>query len=271
VDSGSAVTPDTGLTVSVAAGTVFVAGTSYSPTAGTVTVTGASSTDRKDLVVYTVGTGYHVVAGTPCGTGGWVRSSANPNYPVKPAVPANSVALAEIYVEGTGGTPTTSIGSGNIVDKRALGGFTGSGSGNTSQKSTITEAVPLTDASTAYVLAFVTCTPGATGSGTWDLSGAAQFNGAEGDVDVYIVADTEGDGAHPGPMSDAISSTTAAASFTEVVVSAPLPATPLPAAITETTVYDLVAIATQAGFSAQPTSEQGAAAATWIAATPTVG
>ena len=54
-----------------------------------------------------------VVAGTPCTVAGWSRTStALP--PVKPAIPANSIVLAEVYVANT----TTTVASGNIIDKR---------------------------------------------------------------------------------------------------------------------------------------------------------
>ncbi len=116
VVSGCAVSPHTGtdMEVSVAAGTVMVGSTSYTVSATNLTIGAASSGDRRDIVVYTVGTRLQVVAGTPCGVAGWSRTSIPASLgPVKPVIPANSVLLAEVYVAAT----TTAIASGNIVDK----------------------------------------------------------------------------------------------------------------------------------------------------------
>jgi hypothetical protein len=80
-----------------------------------LTITTANATNpRIDLVCVTVNDSYYsgstdnvviqVIAGTPAGS------------PVVPATPANSIALAEVYV----GASVLSINNGNITDKRVL-------------------------------------------------------------------------------------------------------------------------------------------------------
>jgi hypothetical protein len=133
--SGCAVTATGGaMSVAVAAGSVVVAGTTYVVSGSTLTIGAASTSDRRDTVVYTAGTGLQVIAGGPCGytSGNWTTSVTSNNPPVKQyttgsyAVPTNSVVLAEVYVAGTGGTATTSstlTTANNLVDKRnVLGG-----------------------------------------------------------------------------------------------------------------------------------------------------
>jgi hypothetical protein len=103
------------MTVQMSAGGALVASAPTFPTAnGSVTVGTASASDRRDIIVYTVGTGFVVVAGTPCGTPGWTRNSAGLG-PVKPSIPANSVLCSEVWV----GSSTSSIAAINIVDKTA--------------------------------------------------------------------------------------------------------------------------------------------------------
>jgi hypothetical protein len=88
-----------------------VNGVSYavSATGGTpLTVQAAlANADRKDIVVYTAGTGLQVIEGSAMTAG---------NFPTKPSIPANSVVLAEIYVASS----TTSITSANLVDKTTI-------------------------------------------------------------------------------------------------------------------------------------------------------
>lgn len=112
--SGCAVTPHGGdMNVSVASGTVEVAGVLVTVNSvASLAVGAASATDRKDIVVVNNSGTVSVVAGTACGTAGWVRTSVG-LPPVKPAIPANSVLLAEVYVAST----TTVIASGNLIDK----------------------------------------------------------------------------------------------------------------------------------------------------------
>lgn len=104
------------MTVQVAAGTVLVNGQKVTVSAvSSLTIGAASSYDRKDIVTVNSSGTVSVTAGSPCTTAGWTRST-NALPPVKPAIPSNSVLLGEVYVAST----TTSIASGNIVDKTAL-------------------------------------------------------------------------------------------------------------------------------------------------------
>jgi len=56
-----------------------------------------------------------ILAGTPCAVAGWTRNSSTPP-PMKPAIPATGVLLAEVYVPGS----ASSIAAKNIVDKRCI-------------------------------------------------------------------------------------------------------------------------------------------------------
>lgn len=107
VVSGCAVTaqgtPD--MTVAVAAGTVSVAGATASVAAGNVTIGAADGTnDRKDIVVVSNAGAKSVVTGTAAAD------------PVKPAIPANSVLLAEVYVPAS----DTDIDANQITDRRMV-------------------------------------------------------------------------------------------------------------------------------------------------------
>jgi hypothetical protein len=113
VVSGCVVSQDTGtdLKVAVSSGVVLIANVQYTVAAtggSPLTVTAASASDRRDLVVWGNPSasipGLSVVAGTAAGTA---------NYPVKPAVPANSVGLGEIYVSSS----TTAITAANLIGK----------------------------------------------------------------------------------------------------------------------------------------------------------
>jgi hypothetical protein len=113
-----------GMSVIVRAGWAAIVGTTQ-PLMGTyvayndgdvgLTITTANATNpRIDLVCVTVNDSYYsgstdnvviqVIAGTPAGS------------PAVPATPANSIALAEVYV----GAGVLSINNGNITDKRVL-------------------------------------------------------------------------------------------------------------------------------------------------------
>ncbi len=154
VVAGCTVTQDTGadMKVAVAAGTVKFQGTQYTvaATGGSPLTVGAASAggDRRDIVVYTVGTGLQVIAGAASGVG---------NYPVKPAIPASSVLLGEVYV----GEATTAITTAtNIVDK------------TTPVPGTTTFYVDLaaTDKNITASGDTVVFTSPSLGIGTWDLS-----------------------------------------------------------------------------------------------------
>ncbi len=104
------------MTVQVSAGTIYVNGTSYAIAAvASLAVTAPSSHDRRDIVVANSSAVVSIIEGTPCTVAGWTPiSGVLP--PVKPAIPALSVILGEIYVAST----TTSITSANITDKTTL-------------------------------------------------------------------------------------------------------------------------------------------------------
>ena len=113
-----------GMSVLVAAGWAAIVGTvqsnmgtyqAYNDASVTMTITTADPTNpRIDLICATVRDAYYtgayndiilqVVAGTPAGS------------PVAPALPANSITLAEVAV----GAAVLSIGSGNITDTRVV-------------------------------------------------------------------------------------------------------------------------------------------------------
>lgn len=127
VVSGCAVSQHTGsdMEVTVAAGSVRVAGLTYAVASAQVTISAADATDRRDIIVYTVGTGLQAIKGTDCGTAGWTKSqnpSTNPP-PVKPNIPASSVLLGEVYVAST----TTVIANTNVIDKTAIVSSSGLG------------------------------------------------------------------------------------------------------------------------------------------------
>ena len=117
--NGCGVTPQgsPNMTVQVAAGNVVINGLVV-PVAsvGSLSISAADATDRKDIVVVNNAGTVSVTNGTDCGTAGWIRTSTNLG-PVKAAIPANSVVLAEIYIEGSGATATTAVAAINIVDK----------------------------------------------------------------------------------------------------------------------------------------------------------
>jgi hypothetical protein len=105
------------MTGQLTAGWVMVNGLFYQVSAvNPVTFASADSTDRKDIVVYTVGTGVVVVKGTDCGTAGWTRALTGTALPPeKPGLPANTALLWESTINSS----TTSVTSINLVDKRA--------------------------------------------------------------------------------------------------------------------------------------------------------
>ena len=146
VVSGMVVSPSSAMVIAIAAGAVSINGTTYNYAGGTATVTAASTSDRRDTVIYTAGTGVQVIAGTPCGllAANWLRTTTSNNPPVKQltAIPANSVILAEAYV----GYATTTVAAGNLVDKRNVqapltGDVTTSGAAATLVGTTASQAV----------------------------------------------------------------------------------------------------------------------------------
>jgi hypothetical protein len=122
VVSGCAVSAQSSpnMTVAVAAGSVVVGGTAVAVSAvSSLSIGAASGSDRKDIVVVDNTGTVSVVAGTPCGTAGWSRNTANPFTnppPIKPAIPSSSVLLGEVYVAAS----TTEIDAGNLIDKTPI-------------------------------------------------------------------------------------------------------------------------------------------------------
>lgn len=107
VVSGCAVTAQgsPNMTVAVEAGTVRVGQNVVDVTAGNATITTANGTNpRFDLIVVNNSGTKSVTAGT---------AAAAPSFP---AIPANSVVLAAVYVPAS----DTTIASNQIVDKRVL-------------------------------------------------------------------------------------------------------------------------------------------------------
>lgn len=93
------------MTVAVAIGTVIVADVPAAVAAGNVTITAAhASLPRKDIVVASNAGVKSAVAGTAAA------------QPLKPAIPANSVVLAEVYVPAL----DTAIAPNQITDKRVI-------------------------------------------------------------------------------------------------------------------------------------------------------
>ena len=117
VISGMTCTPNTGMTLSIAAGTFIIAGVEYTYAGGTgvATIGAASTNDRKDIVSINAAGTITVTAGTPATVPGWNRSSTV-LPPVKPSIPANNVLLCEVYVAST----TTTVATGNIIDKTTI-------------------------------------------------------------------------------------------------------------------------------------------------------
>jgi len=121
VASGCAVSANATMGVAIASGTILINGAPYTTVGGTSAVSSASVGDRRDIV-YATWSGSAVVfttaAGTPA-TAGWTFGTQG-TPPIKPTLPDNAVLLAEVYVVGTGATPTTVITSAEIVDKRCF-------------------------------------------------------------------------------------------------------------------------------------------------------
>lgn len=105
------------MAASVNAGVYIVNGAAFTYAGGSVAVTAASVSDRRDIVSAAASSVITVTAGVPCGTALWTRNSTG-LPPYKPAIPSNNVLLGEIYVAST----TTSVASGNLVDKTTMTG-----------------------------------------------------------------------------------------------------------------------------------------------------
>lgn len=118
------VSPGSGYSVNVDSGTIYVAGTSVSVSAVTNLAPSAAPSsgagDRRDIVVVNSSGTVSITAGTPCGTSNWTADDGllGLNPPAKPAIPSNSCVLGEIYIPG--GWGSTSLASGNLIDKTSL-------------------------------------------------------------------------------------------------------------------------------------------------------
>ena len=121
VASGCVVSANATMGVAIASGTILINGVSRTTAGGTSVVSAASVGDRRDII-YATWSGSAVVfttaAGTPA-TAGWTFGTQG-TPPIKPTLPDNAVLLAEVYVVGSGATPTTVITSSAIVDKRCI-------------------------------------------------------------------------------------------------------------------------------------------------------
>jgi hypothetical protein len=119
VVSGCAVsTPGSGgtYTVAVAAGVIESSGVYQKVAAVTnLAIPTASTNDRRDIVVCSASGTVSIVQGTACGVVNWTTTSGV-LPPVKPAVPAGSVLLAELYIVGG----ATAITSAEIYDKTCI-------------------------------------------------------------------------------------------------------------------------------------------------------
>jgi hypothetical protein len=108
------------MTVAVAAGTVQVGGVAVAVAGGNVTITNAHATlDRFDLIVVSNAGVKSAVAGTP------VAYVEGTSTPLVPDIPANSVALATVFVPAA----DTDIDANQITDKRVMISSSGSFSG----------------------------------------------------------------------------------------------------------------------------------------------
>jgi hypothetical protein len=115
VSYGCTVSAGSGLTVNVVAGVVQYQGVTSAVSAATNYAPGgyaASSADRRDIVVASNAGAISITQGTPCSIAAWTYASG---YlpPVKPAIPASSILLAELYIPGS----ASSISAGMILDK----------------------------------------------------------------------------------------------------------------------------------------------------------
>lgn len=121
VITGCAVTAQSSpnYTVQVAAGDVMINDLHVHVAAvASIAPTNASNPgDRRDIVVVNSSGVVSIVAGTACAVNNWTTTSGV-LPPVKPAVPANSIILGELYI--VGGASNTNLASGNIVDKTCI-------------------------------------------------------------------------------------------------------------------------------------------------------
>lgn len=112
VQSGCAVTAQAtpNMTVAVAAGVARVGGRRVVVAGGNVTIAAADATNpRHDLITADTAGALAAVTGTPAA----ITASSEPTYP---AIPANRVVLAAVYVPAT----DTAVDASQITDKRVI-------------------------------------------------------------------------------------------------------------------------------------------------------
>jgi hypothetical protein len=107
-----------GLKVDVAKGYVLVGNTVYQVAAATVTLDAADgSNPRKDLIVYTVGTGLTFTKGTAAAAKEAADVGPETYEPLPPAIPANSIVLAEVWVATADAGP---LDAADVTDRRVI-------------------------------------------------------------------------------------------------------------------------------------------------------
>ncbi len=162
-----------GMGAQITAGSVAISGTQYVVSAASVSFQPASPSDRRDIVIVTLqgggpGVQVSVLEGNPCGTANWTRNTYPGLPPVKPALAANAVFLADIYVPAA----ATSITNADIETNTTtlhVGTFTSSGvsSFNTRSGNVVLSAADVESTFSAAGQLLV-----GTGSGTGELLSA---------------------------------------------------------------------------------------------------
>ena len=115
--SGNLTSPSsTVISGNLASGTYTISGNNTNVSANPFQTPAASTGDRRDIVVAS-GTTVSVIQGTAITIAGWNNGSIV-DPPVKPAVPAGCVLLAEIYVPGT--AAFTAVSNTWYTDKTAI-------------------------------------------------------------------------------------------------------------------------------------------------------
>ena len=145
VVSGFSASSAGGLTIAVAAGVAQYGGATRSTAGGNATITTASSNDRRDIIIQNAGGTLAVVQGTPCAVAMWTAALGGQGIapPVKPAIPAGAILLAEVYVPGG----ASSLTSANIIQKQAtIGQWDLSGAASAAQSAAQSYALGLVNA-----------------------------------------------------------------------------------------------------------------------------
>ena len=107
-----------GATVAMANGDMVVLSGGASAGATSISINSKTPSAGAGWAASSIVTPAWVVAGTPnpAGGAGWTRTTSI-LPPVKPPTPTGAVLMADVYVEGSGATATTSILAGNIGDQ----------------------------------------------------------------------------------------------------------------------------------------------------------